>query len=103
MTFSVPLQTLHFLLVNDLKGDHEMLHALARLGQQCQLAVTKLRKGTEAAQNGAKANDVWRIGFNDFMTAVLTTPALVMAFSRRFSLANRISEASQSSSFPSPA
>ncbi|KAL5111695.1 TBC1 domain family member 9 [Taenia crassiceps] len=87
------LKTINFLLLKDRKGDHDLLHALARLGQQCQLAVIKRNSGLR--KSGEPTDAVWEIDFNDFMAATLAIPTLVMAFSQWFSLAKRIPEAEQ--------
>lgn len=93
------LKTINFLLLNNRKGDHDLLHALARLGQQCQLAVIKRNSGL--TESGDTTNAVWEIDFNDFMAAAFAIPTLVMAFSQWFSLAKRIPEAKQFLSFSS--
>lgn len=87
------LQTINFLLLKDRKGDHDLLHALARLGQQCQLAVIKRDSSLRESEEPTDAT--WEIDFNDFMAATLAIPTLVMAFSQWFSLAKRIPEAEQ--------
>ncbi|KAL5969067.1 TBC1 domain family member 9 [Taenia solium] len=87
------LKTINFLLLKDRKGDHDLLHALARLGQQCQLAVIK--RNPSLRESGESTDGVWEIDFNDFMTATLAIPTMVLAFSQWFSLAKRIPEAEQ--------
>uniref|UniRef100_A0A0R3T5N5 EF-hand domain-containing protein n=1 Tax=Rodentolepis nana TaxID=102285 RepID=A0A0R3T5N5_RODNA len=81
------LKTINFILLNDRKSEHDLLHALARLGQQCQITVTR-RNSTLAAESGAEPE--WKIEFNDFQNAVYCIPELVLAFSQPITLASRI-------------
>nr|CDS28274.2 TBC1 domain family [Hymenolepis microstoma] len=82
------LKTINFILLNDRKHEHDLLHALARLGQQCQIAVTR-RNSTLAAESGTQPE--WKIEFNEFQNAVYGIPDLVLAFSQSIDLASRIS------------
>ncbi|VDK36832.1 unnamed protein product [Taenia asiatica] len=93
------LKTINFLLLKDRKGDQDSLHALARLGQQCQLAVMK--RNSSLRESGESTDGVWEIDFNDFMTVILAIPTMVLAFSHWFSLARRIPEAEQFLQFSS--
>ncbi|KAM3175703.1 hypothetical protein ACTXT7_007998 [Hymenolepis weldensis] len=79
--------TINFILLNDRKGEHDLLHALARLGQQCQMTVTR-RNNTGSAE--IETQPEWKIEFKEFLNSVYTIPELVLAFSQWIALASRI-------------
>ncbi|KAM7541223.1 hypothetical protein Aperf_G00000042162 [Anoplocephala perfoliata] len=81
------LKTINYLLLSDQKGDHDLLHALARLGQNCRLAVIKRSQAMKNEKPGE-----WKIELCDFTNAVSTIPELVLAFSQWIPLASRIAE-----------
>ncbi|VDM19645.1 unnamed protein product [Hydatigera taeniaeformis] len=79
-------------LVTDQKGDHELLHALAKIGKQCHLAVIKRNTGLK--ESGVATDVVWEIEFNDFMAAIDATP-LVLPLAHGFTMMDRIPEAEE--------